>query len=209
MRLLPLVLAVFLLPSAAMAQDSPKIDTLLTITRDIQKDVKSQVESKLGSRKFGIEIAPSWLLASTNDEFIFRGGFSYFGVSKSSEIYIPVQYYSTDGYSDFFVDAHYREYLSGVKKGFFIEGIVRYVSYEDRETLLFGEPINEKGSRIGVGFGIGTRVFAKNGLYWGMSLAFGKFLTGDAPTDALNSYPTSMLENNFIYAELLRIGFAF
>jgi hypothetical protein len=166
-------------------------------------------------------VNPFLLLTLGEKTLIQRGGFSYFGLRKSTELAFPVHFMRADDtYREAFADVHWREYFSGVKRGFYYEALARVAWYRGRnENYNYNPETGEEsrtyepwqsGVRFGIGFGIGYRFFAKNGLYWGTSLALGRYFTPKAniTTDDTMWIPTQT-RKYFSYAELFKIGKAF
>jgi len=126
----------------------------------------------------------------------------------------------------FILDCHYRRFLGRAQKGFFISGFIRYANLRGllQEDLYnychYGgeEPKLLPENKIGVGFGIGYRIFFKNRFYWGISFSLGRYVSGEnnrfyhkwydpvGPEGFM--YPTNDV-GGIISFEIFKIGYAF
>ncbi len=196
-----------------------KIDHMGNKIDDIHQAI---VESPLGERKWGVEIDPVTLLFG----YDLAGTVSNFSLDRSAEIAFPYEIAIKDmGTTDdgrslgkdylFNLDAHYRYFMSGRQRGFYISGFARFqhATYHDLfSTFAYsGDSIETKTlNRAGIGFEIGSRIFSRKGFYWGWSLSTGRFLAGNNPTDGDLPDLPSLWTGDFIFdAELMKIGFAF
>jgi len=174
------------------------------------------VESPLAGKDWGVEVDPVLLLftgssAETHSALIY-GTISNFSFQRTAELAFPFgyEYYGGSGAETVLkLDAAYRYFLSGYQRGFYISAFVRD-EYEQWNAASDGYGDNYAGgtaNRVGVGFGIGDRIFSRAGWYWGWSLSFGRFL-GDN-YDANGNTPDDNLGDLIFDAELLKVGFAF
>jgi len=232
-RLLPLLLAVSfsaaqeaqpdsLVPSPfPSSSQSPtldqKIDRLSTDVTEVKKDVRvirdETVESRLGNRKWGVEVSPFGLL------FLDQGGalsgtVSNFSWDRSAEIAFPF-YYAADaesyGTTVFNLDAQYRRFLSDRQRGFYISGFTRFQhgSYQSSNYYTYTDE-RRTINRLGIGAGIGGRIFSRSGFYWGWNISYGRFLVGDKIRGSGMPDSFFMLTEDLILdVELVKIGFAF
>ncbi|NOZ03043.1 MAG: hypothetical protein GXO92_00335 [FCB group bacterium] len=213
----------FGLLTIAYSQEQSSIDTLLTNQEQLllnQKQILEEVKyiDPLEGKKFGIEINPVMLLLSTSlddKSFILTGTYSLFSVSKSAEIAFPFYFAKGDNdLSVFHLDGHYRYFLGKHRKGFYISCGVRFTSLAGEEGHSFWEDFDDgdelydysRTSKAGLTFGIGYRIFGRNGWYWGVSLFGGRYLIGKK-TDY---YGAGMANGNAILdMELFKIGKTF
>jgi hypothetical protein len=217
--LLLMCLAAVCAAGAETAQDSArardeKIDRIAGQVDELHEVV---VRSPLEGKNWGVEINPIYLL------FVDKGigltaGVSNFSWTRKAEIAFPIIYEKQDdlgGGSALTIDAHYRRFLSGRQRGFYISGFGRYqhANYRSISYCVIdgGCPEEEKTlDRGGVGFGIGYRIFSRMGLYWGTSLSLGRYIVGGKVEDnELPNVPSLWFKDVIFDVELLKIGFAF
>jgi hypothetical protein len=165
---------------------SAKIDTIYNLQKKMYQETKNQ---PLTGKKFGIELNLFRILL-IDKAITLSGTFSIFNVNKQVEIAFPVYYDKPEDKYDlrtFTIDCHYRYFLRNTLNGFYLSGFVRYAyldGYEGNNNLnLFGSenPIGNKinESKLGIGFGLGVRIFSYKGLYWGASMSFGRYFIGE------------------------------
>src|SRR5690606_35255646 len=134
-----------------------------------------------------------------DDGFGISGTISNFGLNRSAELAFPVLYESSEdngGSKVFNLDAHYRHFLGGRQRGFYLSGFARYQYADYRTFQIFGEGERRTLSRSGIGFGIGSRIFSASGFYWGWSFSMGRFLAGRQPADdELPNVPSLWLDD--------------
>lgn len=200
-----------------------KIDTVVKTQDQILEIVDAD---PLKNKKFGIEINPVRILMFEKNEMTFSGSFSLFNVRPNTEIAFPFfasvadnsndSYYSYGKFYDATLDAHYRYFLGKNTNGFYLSTMSRIAalhgdvgSYYD---FLLTEPTTRRREttiKLGIGFGIGYRVFSSSGWYWGASLSAGRYLLGEN-----DKYVTGILSFNddseyILDLELLKFGRAF
>ena len=173
----------------------------------------------LKGKHYGVELNIFRIIALQKDWLTFSGGFSLFDTNNKTEIAFPVFVSSTIPYDDFrfsyaSIDVHYRQFLGGTLNGFYISGFSRGTYLKGRlgsewEWFSDEKTENEYGSemKIGVGVGIGYRVFSKTGYYWGVGLIVGRYLVGENDKftgDILDEDSEFILD-----MELLKFGYAF
>jgi len=170
--------------------------------------------------KIGVELNPGPILyASDKNATVISAGISLFPKNRKSEITMPVTFESSRD-DEWFngsyfgksvnVELHYRFYLAGKLGGIYNSVGLKYnYAYlkpdEDSEYAK-----KETVSRLGLGFGIGYRLFSDDKLYWGIGIFFGRHLLGRDISDKLNI--GSMFtrdENLFFTVQLLKTGWAF
>lgn len=211
-------------PAAAAPNASPtldhKIDRLGEDVTEIKKDVKTirteLVESPLGNRAWGVEVSPLGLLF-VDEGVALSGTVSNFSWDRSAEVAFPVYYIggSNDNRTSIFqVDAQYRRFLGQAQRGFYLSGFTRFqhARYESYDySDFFGEEEGEMRTinRLGIGFGLGGRIFSRPGFYWGWNLSLGRYLVGDKIAEDEIPESLFLLGDLILDVELLKIGFAF
>lgn len=206
MKSISWVIALPLLTSAAYADDATKIDAIEKKVDVIVEKVDTVIEKQdriysklendpLQGRKYGVELNLFRLLTIRDDYQSISGTVSYFSKAQKAEIAVPF-FYSSDQPSDnysgsrgrftlFTLDVHYRYFLGDKVDGFYISGFGRFARlhgqtgddlnwyYDSSQTRPYATE-----NKIGVGVGIGYRIFSKNGIYWGTSLSAGRYIVG-------------------------------
>jgi hypothetical protein len=193
-----------------------KLDTVLTMQKEMlekQEAILGHVKPSepLANKSFGIEFNPALALLGSADGLILSGGVSFFTLDRNAEVSIPVYYAKDnhDNYSNFFVDAHYRRFIGGHQKGFYIGGGGRYqrIRGEEGDIIDFDENgAMTTAHRFGLMFGIGFRYFNKSGFYWGTSFSLGRYFTD---TDKKFESHFGISEKLLWDFELLKFGYAF
>ncbi|PID28338.1 MAG: hypothetical protein CSB55_05050 [Candidatus Cloacimonadota bacterium] len=230
-----LLLIIFLVGSFELiAEETNSADKKLDKILENQKELKETAYSlrqeyknkPLEGKKYGIEINP-FLLIAFNQLKTLSGSFSIFKPEKNTEISFPFMYsdnkfitYSTDFDNNkstlkiITASSHWRKFLGNTCNGFYISASARLenINY-DIYRYSYGYRIklkNIKGNRtlLGIGFGIGYRVFSYKGFYWGTGLTLGKYLAGNFK---IKDKGDEVLKNHEIYFnfELLKFGWAF
>jgi len=187
-----------------------KLDEIHDDVRVIRREV---VDSPLGNRKWGVEFNPARPLVFAGDALTLSGGVSNFSWDRSAEVAFPfvLWVFGGDDGAIFSQDVHYRHFLSGHQRGFYLGGYARYQYARYTEfDLTTDDPQERSLNRAGLAFELGSRVFSRKGLYWGWSVSLGRFIVGDQMDE--ESFP----DNPFLWAddlildiELLKVGFAF
>ena len=140
----------------------------------------------------GIEINPLYSMIFSDDKFSVSGTVSFFPKGQNAEIAFPFSKKTiTDGFfqitdgeaTTFNVDGQYRYFLGEYRKGTYIMGGFRYSNHDEQNSI-----INLSYEKLGISFGVGYRIFALNGLYWGCSVYYGKYYIGanDGPNNFMN-----------------------
>jgi hypothetical protein len=217
-----LVVIVCLWPFFSWAQDqtkdtlsvSSKIDSIYLLQKKMYNETRN---TPLSKKKYGVEFNIARLLL-IEKAVSLSGGFSLFGVNRHAEIAFPVYYSSPEDPKDlkeWTIDCHYRYFLGNTQNGFYLSGFARYAhlsGYQGDDAPLFGGGnIGEKSSqnKLGMGVGLGYRKFSYKGLYWGASLSFGRYLTGENDR-FYGSYLSYDDDKKFIIdVEFLKFGWAF
>jgi hypothetical protein len=186
----PLDLKAETLPDSSQAGANVKLDSLLKIQNETAKQIteiqnttrdiyREQKNDPLRGKRFGIELNPLWLLYM-NEGFQLTGGFSLFNIDRGAEIAFPVVYRTLESSdaSAFYLGAHYRYFLGNTQNGFYLSALGEY-NHSKYQSVDWDTEANREThtiSRLGIGFGIGTRIFSYRGLYWGSSLSVGRYL---------------------------------
>jgi hypothetical protein len=211
------------LASIVLAQETSKIDTVLTNQKTMMTKLDKiyrEVEyvDPLANKTAGVEFNPAYLLlASADDQLVISGGLSWFSADRNAEIAFPI-FFRNAGKDDndpitFSVDSHYRRFLGRHQGGFYLSASVRYQYLHGREDTddipFFSTGTN--GDKItlhkfGAGFGIGYRYFSRSGLYWGTCLTVGRYFTD---TDKQIQGVDLLNGKGYIDVELLKFGIAF
>jgi hypothetical protein len=197
--------------STQNAEKGDKIDRMAVQVDEIHKDV---VQSPIADKNWGVELDPLYLL------FFDKGGgisgtVSNFSLNRSAELAFPFTYEGNSedqGSHAFNIDAQYRYFLSGRQKGFYISGLTRFQTASYRNIIFFDSANGGRKTlnRMGVGFGIGSRIFSRAGWYWGWNLSVGRYIAGDKVGDGdLPSLPSLWMKDLILDLEILKIGFAF
>ena len=216
-KLLSFFIIVLSIPCSLMAQSeyensSKKLSSIYDLQ---QKMYRESNEGPLTGKRFGVEVNPLRLLW-VDKATTFSGSFSLFDVTRFAEISFPVYFQSPkngDDLTEFTLDAHYRYFLGKTQNGFYLSGFARYaflngtLNFEDITPI----PTKTKDSqhKLGIGFGIGYRIFSERGLYWGTSLSVGRYVTG-SNNRFYGDFLTLDDDNEFIVdIEVLKFGWAF
>ena len=189
-----------------------KVDTLLTLTKDIHDEVA--YDDPIVKKNFGLEFNPARLLGSSaNKGFSLTGTVSLLSIDRKAEIAFPFVWESYPKGEDVYfksIDVHYRRFLGKHQNGFYLSAGLRYAVSRGKTNLIdeFGdiELDNEyvKQTKYGAMFGLGYRYFAQSGFYWGVSLSYGRYFND---TRRLASYPFDA--KTLIDLELLKFGYTF
>lgn len=213
------LLFVTMLPVLLTAQvkdtvsSSAKIDSIYNLQKKMYTESKN---TPLSGKNYGIEINPFRVLL-LDKSTTFSGTFSLFDVNRNAEIAFPIYYQSPEESNDlteFTLDCHFRYFLGNTQNGFYLSAFARYAILHGTlgDNYLFGSKTNgTKGSenKLGIGFGLGYRIFSYKGLYWGTSVSFGRYLAGE--NDKFSGGFLSIDDDSeFIFdMEILKFGWAF
>lgn len=208
-----LVLPTLLSAQEALSTDA-KIDSIYVLQKKMYGESKT---TRLDGKKYGVELNLLRFIF-IDDAFTMSGGFSMFDVNRNAEISFPVYYQnpkSDDDLTEFTLDCHYRYFLNDNQNGFYISGFTRYAYLNG--TLNNGYWIDsstdsyEKGTenKLGLGVGIGVRIFSRKGFYWGTSLSVGRYIIGES--DKFRGDFLGIDDDNEIILdfEILKFGWAF
>ena len=223
----------FLIPALAAAEggsppsgakDSEKIDSILVISKRLDRTLKND---PLAGKNFGVEVNPFRLLLF-GEGMSFSGGVSLFNVTRSAELAFPFLYarsetedFAGSGSSDFDFteitqDVHYRYFLGNTQNGFYLSSFARFaylngIEGEWLDDMLNPNPSGTRSSegKLGIGFGLGYRIFSYRGLYWGCSASFGRYLVGDNDRFRPGYFGLDADEKFIFDIEFLKAGWAF
>ncbi len=172
--------------------------------------------SAAGRRNYGVELNPIMLLMSKKDFTNIFATFSIFNLDRGAEIAFPV-YYGANGEDAekstvLILDAQYRKFFNTNQKGFYFCGGLRY-SFEKGYEDIFIWPYPDEedivtNNKLGLSFGIGYRYFSESGLFWGINLSGGRYLTS-TKTKIYNSSAMYWTPDYFGNFELLKFGYYF
>jgi len=195
-------------------------------SKELNINNKTLKDNPLADKKWGIEINIIRLLFihTGRDEFnyTFSGGVSLFNINRHVELAFPIFYSHTKNEVDdeyieslqqFTLDCHYRKFLGKAQKGLFISGFIKYANIrgtKEDDWYNYEDPKHSIENKIGIGFGIGYRIFSEMGLYWGISINIGRYIIGE--NDIFDEDEFFLFDNDIamIYNfELLKFGWAF
>lgn len=164
---------------------SSKIDSIYVLQKKMYNETRN---TPLSKKKFGVEFNIARLLL-IEKAVSLSGGFSLFGVNRHAEITFPVYYSSPEDPKDlkeWTLDCHYRYFLGNTQNGFYLCGFVRYAHLNGylggNDLPLFSggtADIKNSENKIGIGVGVGYRMFSYKGLYWGTSFSIGRYFIGE------------------------------
>ncbi len=164
-------------------------------------------------KKFGIELNPFYLMISTlgeGNELVLSATGSYFDHKNGVEIAIPISHmrFSTDGLKQQTIDIHYRKFLNQEIGSLYLSLFSRLAKLEG-ETRYDQKYNYAKQLKVGVGAGIGFRVFSKFGLYWGASINLGRYLTDDNKNFSIDSFAITDDAPYIFDIEFFKFGYYF
>ena len=181
----------YIFTNVFFSQNENQVDTLMLNQKKMLANQDLILEEvtyidPLEGKKYGIEFNPAgFLLSTTSDEgFTITGSLSLFSVSESAEIAFPIYY--SQGKNDlriFHFDSHYRNFTGKHRNGFYLSSGIRFTQLKGREGISFFDWNNNVSNeitsvtKVGLIFGIGYRIFGRNGWYWGTSLFAGRYFT--------------------------------
>lgn len=218
MKSIKILLFAVICISGLFSQDeneTVKLDSILSIQElmlENQSKILKEVKyvDNLAGKNYGVEFnLVRFLMASAEDDITeATGSFSLFGVDKQAEIAFPIFYSKNEDRRLFHIDSHYRRFIGRHRNGFYLSAGVRFtqISGNKRGDYWWEEEdeiITE--NRVGVVFGIGYRIFGRNGLYWGFSLFGGRYFSDETE---ISGFPFSN-GKAIIDMELLKFGIAF
>ncbi|MDB5105004.1 MAG: hypothetical protein JWP91_2693 [Fibrobacteres bacterium] len=211
------------------ATDSEKIDSLLVMQKQVVRTIKND---PLADKSFGVEANLARLLLAT--EFTsFSGGVSLFALDRNAEIALPFYYGKSEShlesgdaqlsnvdFTEITQDIHYRYFLGNTQNGFYLSAFSRLAWLDgvkgDNEFDGFLDTANTNPpdrrsteAKLGLGVGLGYRIFSYKGLYWGCGMSFGRYVLGE--NDKFRGAFFSLdNDEKFIFdVELLKFGWAF
>ncbi|MEA2103944.1 MAG: hypothetical protein U9P79_04795, partial [Candidatus Cloacimonadota bacterium] len=196
----------------AIDQDNLKkeqtIDSIYTTQKEMKKTQDKIYETikndPLKDKKYGIDLNPFRLLFLDKDSGALSGGFSIFNNKKDIEHYFSI-FAGSESPNIFMLDYRYRYYLGNSLNGFYICGFSRYAHINEEENYYY-EQESGSASKLGIGFGVGYKIFSYKGFYWGTTLGLGRYFIGDDNA----FYNCSLYDDEIIFIfEILKIGLAF
>jgi len=203
------VAVIILLTSQSIAQENDRLSI-----------IDDGANASSNSKSFGIELSPISLITMKEEAVDIYGAFSMFGIDPKAEFAFPFSYHSrkeSDWYDfeatfqSFSIDGQYRRFLNGVQNGLFFSVGCRY-TYEKGVDMEQSWYVSEGDyftrHKLGIGFGIGYRLFTKSNFYWGVNLFGGRYFTGD-DIDIDDLSGASLDQSLFISLELLKFGYSF
>lgn len=168
----------------AIIQAEISNDSLAVLIEEGKVEILAEVlyTDPLIDKYGGIEVNPLYTMIYSDDGFSFSGTVSIFPENKNIEIAFPVAYKSLEGFTSslqatFRVDAQYRYFLGKHRKGIYIMTGMRHASFKG-DTDNWYDDYDGDYTRQGISFGVGFRIFAQSGFYWGTSLYGGKYYFG-------------------------------
>ncbi len=231
MKKMLIVIVVMLFFSSLYAKENAnlkteeKIDSIYVLQKKIYRTVKDQ---PLQDKKYGIEFNFLRLIFFGSDsDFLnhsLSGTFSLFYPKKKVEIAFPFFYSNPtvnwdDEYTEdsslqqITLDCHYRKFLGNSLNKFYIAGFIRYANLKGYEGYGWfkgkdDDSVMSTENKIGIGIGVGYRIFSYSGFYWGASISLGKYFIGKN-----NKFRDQTLLDNdgeIIYnMEFFKFGYAF
>jgi len=195
--------------------DSAKLDSILALQKQMNKRLD---KNPLKDKTFGVELNLFRLL-SIDEAFTISGGFSLFDIDRRAELAFPIyiqlpqENYELTAVT---VDGHYRYFLGERQGGFYVSAFSRlaYLNGISNDNYSIDENATIQGSKesvlkVGLGVGIGYRIFSYKGIYWGTSLSVGRYFIGKN-----DNFYSSFLDINddasmILDIELLKFGWAF
>jgi len=189
-----------------------KIDSIYYLQKQMYGEQKN---NPLFDKKLGVEF--NFIRLVYMKDLTLSGGFSIFDLKNKAEISFPMYFQKPSSSKDltaFTLDCHYRYFLRNTLNGFYLSAFTRYAYLQGTlgDNDFWGEQTSTTQStenKVGLGFGLGYRIFSYRGLYWGTSLSFGRYLIGKS-----NKFQGDFIslddDNEFIFDfELFKFGWAF
>ena len=166
-------------------------------------------------KKVGVDVNPFYLfivLPSDDGEKIASGTISYFDHINYAEMAFPIHYISLrwSDYKQYTVDFHYRKYANDHIGGFYISGFARLAHLSGKSNSVHIDDFNYiKQTKLGLGVGVGVKVFLKNGIYWGAGVSVGRYLTSKNEIFSKDSFFITDDIPFILDVELFKFGYAF
>lgn len=205
---------------ASLERMEGKLDKVLDIST---QGKNAFLDQPLGTRQHGLELNLFRFLLWDEGEKSISGTYSRFDTDKNVEIAVPFMYstgsqsdyrqdFGRDDLQSYTVDLHYRKYLGHRLDGFYLSGFSRVAHLNGRfDAYTTGRSDVGSETKLGVGFGIGYRVFSLSGLYWGMSLSLGRYLTGESDAFLSSDSSSANVDDGslIVDVEFFKFGYAF
>ena len=210
MRILAVSFVVLIFSEIVFANEDENIsnDSLAVLIERAERLILDEViyEDPTANRTIGFMFNPIASITYTAGLRLI-GGISYFPKNTKNEFSINYNYEKESDDDDYHlrIDVLNRFYFDRkYRKGFHVLTGLRYASYESSDGSFFNfdyDHETHEASMLGLGFGIGYRIFNKNGWYWGTSLYLGRnFMVDSTQDDESNTY---------MFMELFKIGYLF
>lgn len=205
--------------TSAFAEESTlnEISSQLDTIEDNQEIIISKtVDSPLKNKKHGLELNFARVLLISDDFISFSGSYSRFDHENNAEWTFPVYYSREDNYSNkttnvATLDVHYRKFLSGSVRGFYLSGFSRLTHIKGPTAYVYNFNANNQNTqgsetKLGLGVGIGYRIFSGENFYWGASLSVGRNFIGEN-----DKFEGAFIDDSefILDVELLKFGYAF
>jgi len=195
-----------LLANDEAAQSSEeKIDSIYVWQKEMYRTHKDE---PLIGKRYGVELNfIRFLLFGSDTDGInhtLSGGVSLFYHEKNVELSFPFLYSDPDYGEEshrrkFTLDFQYRKYLGNTLNKFYLAGVLRY-AYSKH----FGyDYVEGTENALGLGFGMGYRIYSYKGLYWGTNILVGRYFVGK-----MNSWIGSK-SDLLLSVSLFKFGYAF
>ena len=180
--------------SVSMIYANISNDSLAVLIKDGNVKILNEVKYKdpLIGKALGIEINPLYSMIFSDEKFSISGTVSFFPKGQNAEVAFPFSKKTiTDGFfqitdgeaTTYNLDGQYRYFLGEHRKGTYVMGGLRYSNHDEQNSF-----ISLSYKKLGISFGVGYRIFALNGLYWGCSIYYGRYYLGsdDGPSQFMN-----------------------
>lgn len=195
-------------------------------TESSEPAANTSIAESLKDRHHGVEFNFIRLLFWDEDFKSLSGGYSYFDTVRNLELAIPVfvgyglldtPYGSVDVDQEEMysatLDFHVRKFLGDELRGMYLSVFSRaaYLSGIVEESYYTPYlPIREDEWKLGIGIGLGYRVFSRNHFYWGWSINLGTYLLGDSNKYLRASGSVDLDdESDILSVEFFKFGYRF
>jgi hypothetical protein len=208
--------------------DSEKIDSIFVMQKQVVRTLKND---PLAGKTFGVEANVARLLLAS-ELTSFSGGVSLFGVDRNAEIAFPFYYgksesdiesddiaFSNVDFTEITQDVHYRYFLGNTQNGFYLSGFARFAWLDGvlGRNIFDGVDTSKANDadyrstegKLGIGVGLGYRIFSYRGLYWGCGLNLGRYIIGENDKFRGSLFSLDSDEEIIVDVELLKFGWAF
>jgi len=193
---------------------SAKIDSIYAMQKKMYSEVMNE---PLTNKSYGVEFNFLRLLMA-DEGMSLSGTFSLFNVNRDAEIAFPIFFSNPKNSNDLkelTIDCHFRYFLGNTQNGLYISVFTRYAYLKgylaDNDDLFdTGHTgIRDTEHKLGLGVGVGYRIFSYKGIYWGTSLSFGRYLIGKNDKFYSNFVSFDDDSKQIVDFEFLKFGIAF